>query len=131
MDKKTMEECLQLYPKIDEEIKRHEDNIKYYKDNKNSMIKDGLDDICSGVIESIDLALKMDSSELENLYEAKAKVSYVFPRLSLIDKKIIEIRFWKNPYELTKWKEVADEIKYNRCTIERKYKKILEKILDS
>ena len=65
------------------------------------------------------------------LHEADYKIRKVFAELPLEERKIIALRFWNNSYFPTKWRDVASALKYDRCTVERKYKKIIERVLAS
>ena len=137
MDRKTLEECLKIYPDIDKEIKQTEKEIERLKNvildyqtiDRNKFPE--IEHIVEGVIDAANSAVQYHTERLRMLHEADYKIRKVFAELPLEERKIIALRFWNNSYFPTKWRDVASALKYDRCTVERKYKKIIERVLAS
>jgi len=137
MDRKTLEECLKIYPDINKEIKQTEKEIERLKNvildyqtiDRNKFPE--VEHVIECVIDAANSALQYHTERLRLLREADRKIRKAFTGLSLDERKIIALRFWNNSYFPTKWKDVASALKYDRCTVERKYKKIVERVLAS
>jgi len=137
MDRKTLEECLKIYPDINKEIKQTEEEIERLKNviqeyqtidcNKFPEVEH----VIEGVVDAANSALQYHTERLGQLREACHKIRMVFAELPLDERKIIALRFWNNSYFPTKWKDVASALKYDHCTVERKYKKMVDRILAS
>lgn len=139
MDRKTFEEYLKIYPNIDEEIERTEKEIERLKNVIREYHFQLIDShkipevshVIEGVIDAANSALRYHTERLNQLRIADFKIRRAFAELSLDERKIIALRFWNNSYFPAKWRDVASALKYDRCTVERKYKKIIERVLAS
>lgn len=137
MDRKTLEEYLKIYPEIDEEIQRTENEIERLK----TVIQDyqaidlnkfpEVDHVITGVINAANSALRYHTERLRMLHETKAKMEKAFTKLSFEQRKIIELRHWNGQYRPTKWKEVAKRLNYHEKSVERLYRGIIDLIIAS
>jgi hypothetical protein len=127
MNRKTFIECLKLYPVISEEIKWREDNIKYFRDQKQEFINNGLEAICNDIIMALDTALELTNSELKDLYTTKIKADYALLRLSAKQKRLLQMRLWDEKPKT--WRHIAAVHGQHRSSVEREFKKIIDAIL--
>jgi len=127
MNRKTFIECLKLYPRISEEIKWREDNIKYFNDQKEGLIGNCLTEICSDIMKALDTALEITNSELKDIYETKIKADYALLRMNPKQKQIIQMRLWDEKPK--RWEQIATAHNRHRSTIEREFKKAIDKML--
>jgi hypothetical protein len=127
MNRKTFIECLKLYPAISEEIKWREDNMKYFRDQKQEFINSGLEEICDDIIMALDAALELTNSELSDLHKTKIKADYALPRMNPKQKQILQMRLWDEKPKT--WRQIAKVYSRHRSTIEREFKKIIDEML--
>jgi hypothetical protein len=127
MNRKTFVECLKLYPRISEEIKWREDNIKYFNDQKKEFIDNGLTEICGDIIMALDTSLELTNSELRDLYATKIKADYALPRMYLKQKQLLQMRLWDEKPKT--WRQIAKVNSRHRSSVEREFKKIIDIML--
>jgi hypothetical protein len=127
MNRKIFIECLKLYPNISEEIKWREDNIKYFKDQKQEFTNNGLAEICDDIIMALDTSLELTNTELRNLYTTKIKADYALPRMYLRQKQLLQMRLWDEKPK--SWRHIAAVNGRHRSSIEREFKKIIDTML--
>jgi DNA-directed RNA polymerase specialized sigma subunit len=125
MNRKTFIECLKLYPIISEEIKWREDNIKYFRDQKQEFINNGLESICDDIIMALDAALELTNIELRDLYSTKIKADYTLLRMNPKQKQLLQMRLWDEK----SWRQIAKVYGRHRSSVEREFKKIIDEML--
>jgi DNA-directed RNA polymerase specialized sigma subunit len=125
MNRKTFIECLKLYPIISEEIKWREDNIKYFRDQKQEFINNGLESICDDIIMALDAALELTNIELRDLYSTKIKADYTLLRMNPKQKQLLQMRLWDEK----SWRQIAKVYGRHRSSVEREFKRIIDAML--
>jgi hypothetical protein len=127
MNRKTFIEYLKLYPGISDEIQWREDNMKYFKDQKQEFINNGLEEICDDIIMALDTALELTNMELKGLYATKIKADYALLRMNPKQKQLLKMRLWDEKPKT--WRQIAKVNGRHRSTIEREFKKIIDTML--
>lgn len=127
MNRKTFIECLKFYPIISEEIKWREDNMKYFEDQKQEFINNGLEAICDDIIMALNTALELTNLELSDLYKTKIKADYALPRMNLKQKQLLQMRLWDEKPKT--WRQIAAANGHHRSTVEREFKRIIDAML--
>jgi hypothetical protein len=127
MNRKIFIEYLKLYPKISEEIRWREENMKYFKDQKKGFADNGLEELCGDIIMALDTALELTNSELSDLYATKIKADYALPRMYLRQKQILQMRLWDEKPK--SWRHIAATHGRHRSSVERDFKKIIDTML--
>ena len=125
MNRKTFIEYLKLYPEISEEIRWREDNVKYFKDQKQEFINSGLEELCNDIIIALDTALEFTNMELKDLYFTEIKADYALPRMNLRQKQLLQMRLWDEK----SWRQIAKVCGKHRSSVEREFKRIIDKML--
>ena len=125
MDRKTFIECLKLYPKISKEIRWREENIKYFKDQKQEFISSGLEEIFDDIIIALNTSLELTNMELKDLYSTKIKADYALLRMNPRQKQLIQMRLWDEK----SWRQIAKVCGKHRSSVEREFKRIIDKML--
>jgi len=125
MNRKAFIECLKLYPNMSEEIRWREDNLRYFKEQKQEFINNGLEDTCGDIIAALDTAIELTKSELSDLYKAKIKADYSLLHLNPRQKQILRLRLW----EEKSWRQIAKVYGRHRSSVEREFKRIIDKML--
>ena len=125
MNRKTFVECLKLYPRISEEIRWREDNMKYFKDQKKGFADNGLEDICEDIIMALDTALELTNIELRDLYSTKIKADYALLRMNSRQKQLLQMRLWDEK----SWRQIAKVYGRHRSSVEREFKRIIDAML--
>lgn len=134
MDRRMLEECLRIYPGIDDEIKRIENEIRRLE----TVVRDyrlidcdkfsGIEHVITGVIDAANSAMQNHMERLQQLHEIKAKIEKTLTKLTPEQRKIIELRHWNGKYRPTKWRAVAKKLNYHQKSAERIYRNIIDKI---
>jgi len=127
MNRKTFIEYLKLYPRISEEIRWREDNMKYFKEQKKGFADSGLEDICDDIIMALDTALEFTIIELRDLYSTKIKADYALPRMYLRQKQLLQMRLWDEKPK--SWRQIAAANGRHRSSVEREFKRIIDAML--
>lgn len=125
MNKKQVEKYLMLYPEIDREIERLQNDLEYYASEKDKYQKKAIpEENRKSMIEIIDKAYHDTLSELQELIQAKQKIRKILNTATPLQRKIIEFRFWQN--QRVKWTAVADEVNYHPKSVERIYGELVK-----
>lgn len=125
MNRKTFIECLKLYPGISEEIRWREENIKYFKDQKQEFINSGLEEMCDDIVMALDTALELTNMELGDLYSTKIKADYALLRMNPRQKQLLQMRLWDEK----SWRQIAKVCGKHRSSVEREFKRIIDAML--
>ncbi len=128
MNRKTLTECLKMYPRISEEIAWQEDNLKYYEGRKKELVENGLKEVCSDIMAALEKALELTKLELKDLYETKKKVDSALIWMNTKQKQIVQMRLWDSKPKT--WGQIAKVFNCHRSTIEREYKKVIDSMLN-
>ena len=123
MNKSDLEMAFRLRPiafkesdKVDEEIKRIEAKIRE------------MEEAGRPVDECLKMALDTSYAELKKIYQLITLHSKAKWQMDYTEEKIMEYRFSNGFSEPAKWKDVAEKLGLNRSTVERKYKKIVDRL---
>jgi len=137
MDRKTLEEFIRMYPDIDKEIRRIEDEVERlqkviqdYQSFDNSKLPDVVH-VIESVVDAANEALKYQKERLIQLHEAKIKFEKALAKLTPEQRAVIELRYWNGQYRPTRWKEVAKYLNYHVKSVERIYKGVIDFIMAS
>ena len=106
MDKKLIEKYLKLYPRIDEDIKKLEDDLGYYEFKKTEYEMKNQHRSRDGMIDQIENGLKQKRDVIMNLTQVRDCVSIALVRANTECRKIIDLKLWKRK----QWDEIGDEI---------------------
>ena len=129
MDKKLIEKYLKIYPQITDEIDRLDSEIKRAIDRKHICQEASIPEAQKKpMLESIEETFEICSMDYREAILAKCRIDREMRWLSEKQKKIIELRFWKEP-ELVEWSEVAKALNFHRSYVERIYRKVLREMI--
>jgi vacuolar-type H+-ATPase subunit I/STV1 len=120
MDKKEIEKYIKLYPRIDEEIKSLEDDLKFYESKKTEYEINNPHKLRDDLIEKIDNGLSQKHDEILELMSIKEYISIALKRAGTDCRKIVDLRLWKR----RSWNEISDEMNIGNRQAERIYKQI-------
>ena len=128
IDKRQIESYLLLYPKIDEEIKSLEEDLKFFENEKNKYENQTvLNKIDSEMLEA---AKDGYDEKLQLLCEhTKAKIAIMrsLSKAGFRNRKVIELRFWKHGVP-SKWDDVARIMGISKSSAERFYREFIENV---
>ncbi len=117
MDKKEIEKYIKLYPRIDEEIKSLEDDLKFFGEKKIEYSTRNFDDI----IPEIDKGISEKKTELSNMLKAKIKISIALTNADNRCRNIIDLHFWKHK----SWDDVGSEMSISGKHAQRVFSEFL------
>jgi hypothetical protein len=117
MDKKLIEKYLKIYPRIDEEIKSLEKDLKFYEDKKTEYEMSNLHGNRDDIIDQINDGLKQKHDIVLELIKTKNFISMALVRTDTDCRKIIELKLWKRK----QWEEIGNEIGISIRQANRKY----------
>jgi hypothetical protein len=116
------------YPNIDNEISRLESEIDSLEQTIGKYEVQE-DEFQKNLLATTQGALYLVQSDLENAYQVKYLISRTYSKMSIQEREIIKSRFWSDDSGLVPWKEVCFKAGYHRSSVEKMYKKILERAL--
>lgn len=130
MDRKAMERYLIMYPEMDAEIEKLEEELNYYQSQKNKIISMNLPkEHTDSILEKINYGYLSCANELQEIIEAKTKIGIALNDMTATQREIIEYRFWETKGRPTPWDDVAYELCFHRVHIMRLYKDALNKMV--
>ena len=117
MDKKLIEKYLKLYPQIDMEIKRVENDLEFYEKKKTEYKSNNQHGNRDEIIKKISDGLKQKHDQILELMNIKEYISLALMRTDSKCRKIIELRLW----EMQSWDEISIAMGVSRRQTERIY----------
>lgn len=128
MDRKKIEKYLRIYPHIDKEIARLENELANLKTKKEKYNTFQIDESVNDILETIEKTSREYLSDLNELYKIKSFIPKALNRLTTIEIEIIRLRLWDEKYSVAKWSDIAKAVNYHKKSAERLYRETLKKV---
>jgi len=132
MDRKAMERYLKMYPVMDKELERLQNDIDYYIAEKEKYQGMKLpEEQKKSMIQTIEAACTSCTKEIQEIMKARLVIERTFRDISPLQKEIIQRRFWCSKERPDTWETISDRLSYHPTYLKRLFKDVMVRLIST